>query len=294
MKKFFVSATSYEDSKFSPIATDIPRECIALQIKSQAGGSKAIGEALGSKVDRQLSYICNQDVPFHKWLDTKTPQAWNPRWRELKKDLHKVTKTVLRMFVQKQWSPVAGQVLCGDPALRLATNVDLLVSTASKKIILIELKCSGGLWTVRDSGKMRGPLSEVSDCAYNRYHLQLCLNRISFESMFPEVKVHAAVLLMAGDKALCTPLSPAIEKHRQAICDVLRENKFTKETVRRHKKKAQVREAIASALAASGLDAGKAVAAKAAQRVAKKRVKARPKPKSKSKGQKGQKGQKKK
>lgn len=156
---------------------------------------------MGSKVDRQFCAVIKTGQPFSKWLEDKkkkTPQAWNPAWAKLKKELSPVTRAIVQLCVNNKWTPVDAQVNCASLRMRVGTAVDAIVRDEKGRLILLEIKTGGGLSVVKADGQMLHELSAVSNGIYHQYHLQHCVTRMCFEETFPETPVHRAVVVMAG------------------------------------------------------------------------------------------------
>lgn len=258
------------------------------QVVSAAGGSKRIGTALGSKVDRQFCAVIKTGQPFSKWLEDKkkkTPQAWNPAWAKLKKELSPVTRAIVQLCVNNKWTPVDAQVNCASLRMRVGTAVDAIVRDEKGRLILLEIKTGGGLSVVKADGQMLHELSAVSNGIYHQYHLQHCVTRMCFEETFPETPVHRAVVVMAGRTgAAGQDVLPRIWGLADRIRARLVENRVTKATARKHSKRAAQLQAIAQAIASTG--SCNALAAEARARQARKVV-GQLRPKAKAKGGKG-------
>ncbi len=112
--------------------------------------------------------------------------AWADRGR-LPREAHNFTKKFVKFCEMQRWTPAASQVVVGDPALGLATMLDVVLVTEARELVVIEVKC--GFAGVHDVplGFMRSPFSRYNDSPRNQHLLQLGFGVAFFKKTFSGV-----------------------------------------------------------------------------------------------------------
>lgn len=167
------------------------------------------GEARGSRVDAQLTKICNwigryDGVTTSTFLvrATRVPTSINPRVRNammrLRRSLHPYTTALLRHIHQHRWTPIGAQIAVGNPLVRLGTAIDVLCVRATRhgaKYVVLEIKCGFDRYYFHHSQwRMTHPFDAWNDSCYHQHQLQLMATTWLFERCASRLTSEAYVL----------------------------------------------------------------------------------------------------
>jgi len=130
---------------------------------------KTRGHDLGSKVHKQVARLVNGEG------------------RELVRP-EPIARNFIRYMQRYEWTPLAAELPCVIPEVRVGTMVDVIAMDADGQYVLIENKIGYGDTMHKARSYMKGPLMNVTDCPLNQHFVQLAMMRLMLERTH-EIKV---------------------------------------------------------------------------------------------------------
>lgn len=187
------------------------------------------GKELGTAVDRQVRDLVRVLAKYRHRLSVRdfldTPLSVNPNGAYTRADFAKLThyqhnmyeftRGFLHALVKYQWIPLGADVPCGSAHARLGTAADVvccMLSDPSAHIIL-ELKCGFANYLYKYVGLMKDPYTQLTDCPYYQFQLQLAHTEVLFRRTYPQLKVAASYVINVNNRGV--GIYPLQDKVRQ-------------------------------------------------------------------------------
>lgn len=114
---------------------------------------------------------------------------------------HPFARKLLKALSLNGLSPHRGQLRVADEETGLFTGVDLVCKRSNGAVVLVEIKCGFGRAGVYDAAndKMRGCLSDLTNCPRNQHAVQTAVTRFLFTKTFPELPPPDAIVARVSD-----------------------------------------------------------------------------------------------
>ena len=87
--------------------------------------------------------------------------------------IHEYTRQIMHFIMRQRWRPLAAEFHLCDPALRIATSIDMILLSEQDKLVFLEFKTGYAGYFKAASGMMHGALSELDNSHYSQAHVQL-------------------------------------------------------------------------------------------------------------------------
>jgi hypothetical protein len=123
---------------------------------------KTRGFNLGSKVHKQVARMVNGEG-----RDLVRPEP--------------ISENFMRAMARWNWIPLAAELPCIIPDVRVGTMMDVLAMDANGRYVLVENKVgySESMHLARST--MKGPLMDIPDCPLNQHFVQLAMMRMMLQ-----------------------------------------------------------------------------------------------------------------
>lgn len=168
------------------------------------------GTQRGSRVDKQISKICNWIGRYHEdGLTVKTftvprtrvPTSIAPRTRNsillLRRKLHPYTLSILTYMANTNWIPIGAQVPVGSHTHRIGTAIDVLCvyPHSRSRFVVLEIKCGFDRYYYHHTRtRMNPPFQAFDDSCYFQHQLQLMTTVWLLEQCPTHIRSEAYVL----------------------------------------------------------------------------------------------------
>jgi len=160
----------FDEEKWSKYVSRRDKIPVAL-VKEQWDTKRDNACDLGTNVHMYAEYVINtlMDKPFDK------PKAINNKAVRMMKQLDKL------FYQQAEVKPLQSELLVFNEQYRIAGTIDFIYKDTKGNIYLADWKTNDKIKQENKYQKMKAPFSELDDCNYNHYALQLNLYKILYE-----------------------------------------------------------------------------------------------------------------